>query len=182
MTAVTARCLDVTVDAIKALARDGVLGPYGNDTIRGVSESSVQKKMARTLELQASGDRGLSLDPLPAVLVTHVSLRRPASAGDNDFDDGVITQVVQIVDRLTDIRHESDADSYLSWQEAIREKLQTNPYRSESHPAGNVFNVHVTDQLSSENRSLLLREARLVLQVSLYVRTRRDETVTPYDN
>ncbi len=112
---------------------------------------------------KGEGRQGESNLPLPGIVVVYAGVRMPPSAGENDYDDGVMTLLVQIVDRL-DYSNDNNIESYLRWQTDIRESLQKNPYRDLDSYNGNIYLVHVSDEASPDNRAFLFNEARLVSQ------------------
>ena len=106
--------------------------------------------------------------------------RSPESAGEIDFDDGVITMLVQIIDRL-DRSLDNNAESYLRWQLDIREWLHKNPYRDLSKNIGEIYFVHVSDAAAPEYRAFIMDECRLASTIKLFTRCRRDIEVRNYD-
>lgn len=170
-----------TKDALKEMARQGLFRAAGNDTLRGISEQAVVGRFAARPTDKNEGDQGESRIVLPGIVVMHLRHSRPPTGGEQDYDDGVIQQMIQIVDRVND-KDDENIESYLRWQEDIRETLQTNPYRYVTHPHGCVYYAQVSDQVSPSNETFLLRQARLVLQVNLYTRTRINRETLNHGN
>lgn len=174
-------CYNTTKETITVMARDGVFKAMGTDTLRGVREQAVIGRFVLNPDGQNGGDQGEAKTPLPGIVVSHLKHIRPATGGENSYDDGVIQQLVQIVDRIDD-QDDNNAESYFRWQEDIREHLQVNPYRHVVHPYGNVYYVQVSDQLAPGNDVFVMRQARLILQVNLYTRSRINRDTLQHDN
>lgn len=181
MSSLAYECYRTTKETIAGMARDGVFAAMGTDTLRGVREQAVTGRFVVSPDRNNGGDQGESNIPLPGIVISHIRHSRPPTGGENSYDDGVIQQLIQIVDRIDD-RDDSNAESYFRWQEDIREMLQINPYRRVVHPYGNVYYVHVSDQLAPGNDVFVLRQARLTLQVSLYTRSRINRDTLQHDN
>lgn len=172
----------VTRDRIKKMAEDGLFKAIGEtDTLRGISPESVVGRFRPSLgENRGSGNQGESVIPLPGIIISWLGHTRPPNAGNNDYDDGVITMLVQVVDRL-DRSADNNIESYMRWMVDIRETLQLNPYRDLCRNLGEIYLVHVTESVGPDQRAYILDEARLVNQVSLFTRARRDIGVKNYD-
>lgn len=172
----------VTRDRLKQMADDGVFMAVGDaDTLRGISADSIVGRFSpKPVPHRTGGNQGESSIPLPGIVVSWIGHHRPENAGDNDHDIGTISMLVQIVDR-TDRSYDNNMESYMRWQNDIREVLQANPYRVQSRNLGEIYFVHVTEKVGPDARAYVLDEARLVMQVSLKTRTRRDINVVNYD-
>lgn len=172
----------ITRDTLKQMAREGVFTSIGDeDTLRGISEEAIIGRFQpKPKEERGTGNQGESRYSLPGIHIAWVGHDRPESAGEIDFDDGIITMLVQIVDRL-DRSEDNNIESYMRWQTDIREWLQKNPYRDLSKNIGEIYFVHVTETVSLDNRSFIADEARLVQTVKLFTRSRRDIGVRNYD-
>ena len=175
------KCYQLTISTLQEMVRQGVFRPVGTDTLRGLeSDSQIIGRLAVAQARSEEGNQGESNLPLPCILVTHVRNRRPVSGGEHNYDDGIIEQLIQICDRL-DGTTDANILSYLQWQTDIREHLQANPYRGSTHPDGNAFLVHVTDQVSAGNETYLIRQCKLALQVNIHNRTRIDKDKSGHD-
>ena len=171
----------VTRDQLKAMARDQIFTAVGEDKIRGIDEGAVVGKFRpQASQERGSGDQGEYMLPNPGIVLSWIGHNRPVNAGENCFDDGMITMLIQVVDRL-DRSLDANIESYMRWMADIREWLQANPYRDQSRNLGEIYLVHVTDYVSPDQRAYILDEARLVMTVALYTRTRRDTGVRNYD-
>jgi hypothetical protein len=170
-----------TKEAIKEMARQKLFRAAGNDTLRGVAPEAVVGRFAARQDPNNEGDQGENNLLLPGIVISHVRHTRPPTGGEFDYDDGIIQQLVQIVDRINDKDDES-IESYLKWQEDIRETLQTNPYRNVTHPFGNIYYVQVSEQVAPGNETFVMRQAKLVLQVNLYTRTRINRETLQHGN
>ena len=69
----------------------------------------------------------------------------------------------------------------MRWLTDIREGLQSNPYRNLDQHLGDIYLVHVKETVAPEYRSYVVDEARLVLTLLLFTRTRRDIGVKNHD-
>jgi len=169
-----------TINALKSMASRGVFRAIGQDTIRGISQEAVVGRWRPKISQEkGSGSTGESQIPLPGIVVVYIGHNRPPSAGENDYDDGVITILTQVVDRL-DYSNDNNIESYLRWQADVREYIQANPYRDLDSYNGDIYLTHVSDQVSAENQVYVYNEARLASQVSLFTRVRRDIGVRSY--
>ena len=159
------------------MARDGIFVSIGDtDTLRGIDEEAIVGLFRPKVAEQNQGE---AMNPLPGIHLTWLGHNRPESAGEIDFDDGIITMLVQIVDRM-DRSDDNNVESYMRWQTDIREWLQKNPYRDLSKNLGEIYFVHVTDTVSPENQAFISNEARLVQTIKLFTRSRRDIEVSNY--
>lgn len=172
----------VTRDRIQKMAEDGLFKAIGEtDTLRGIVPESVVGRFRPSVgENRGSGDQGENTIPLPGIVISWLGHSRPPNAGNNDYDDGIITMLVQVVDRL-DRSYDNNIESYMRWMVDIRETLQLNPYRDLCRNLGEIYLVHVTESVGPDQRAYILDEARLVNQVSLFTRARRDIGVKNYD-
>lgn len=169
-----------TIHALRSMAGRGVFRAIGQDTLRGIQpEAVVGRWRPRTTPQQGSGRQGESNLPLPGIVVTYVGNNRPPGAGEYDYDDGVITLIIQVVDRL-DYSSDNNIESYMRWQADIREYLQKNPFQDLDSYNGCIYLVHVSEHVSAENQVYVYNEARLASQVSIFNRTRRDIGVQSY--
>lgn len=170
-----------TIDILKDMAERGVFQAVGNDTIKGVDPAGVVGRVAPKIQPhRGDGESGESNLPLPGILVTWLGHKRPETAGEIDTDDGIITMLIQVVDRLDRTPGDTGIESYMRWLSDIRENLQANPYRSKGMYVGDIYFVHVTESVSADNRAYIQDEARLVLSLSLFTRSRRDTGVKPH--
>lgn len=170
-----------TRDSLRKLADAGVFQAIGDDQIRGVNAAGVVGRFAPKIkEERGQSDQGESNLPLPGILITWLGHKRPETAGEMNYDDGVITMLIQIVDRLDRSPGDTGIESYMRWQVDIRETLQRNPYREQCRLQGDAYFVHVTESVSADNRAYILDEARLVLQLSIFTRSRRDTGEKPH--
>lgn len=169
----------VTRDTLRSMAESGVFKAIGEtDRIRGISKEAVLGQFAPQMPSQrGNGDLGESNIPLPGILVTWIGHRRPETGGEVDSDDGVISMLIQLVDRLDRAGRtigDQNIESYMRWMSDVRESLQKNPYRGLDLYLGDMYHVHVTESISPNNREFVSDNARLVLQVSIFTRTRRN--------
>jgi len=171
----------ITRDSIRKMADEGVFQAIGEDTLRGVNSAGVVGRFApRIKEERGQGDQGESNLPLPGILITWLGHKRPETAGEMDYDDGVISMLIQVVDRLDRTPGDTGIESYMQWLTDIRETLQANPYRPLAAHRGDIYFIHLTESVSADNRAYIADEARLVLQLSLFTRSRRDTGVKPH--
>lgn len=171
-----------TRDTLKRMADEGIFVAIGDvDTLPGIcSEAVIARFRPAIMPERGGGDQGESNIPLPGIIITWAGHNRPETAGENDLDDGVITMIIQIVDRL-DRSEDDNIESYFRWMTDIREHLQRNPYRSLCQRLGDIYLAHMTDSVEPENRHFLMDEARLVSTLKLFTRSRRDTGVVNYD-
>jgi len=170
----------ITRDTLKQMAREGMFVGIGTDTLRGISEEAIIGRFRPKPMPERSGGNRESNYPLPGIHLTWLGHHRPESAGEIDFDDGVITMLVQTIDEL-DRSEDDNIESYMRWQTDIREWMQGNPYRDLSPNLGEIYFVHVTESTAPEHQAFLMDEARLVLTAKLFTRSRRDSGVRNYD-
>ena len=170
-----------TRDRLRAMADDGIFTAIGEDTLQGITSEAIVGRFAPKLKQERSGgDQGESNLPLPGIIIAWVGHNRPESAGEIDMDDGIITMLIQVVDRL-DRSSDNNIESYMRWLTDIREWAQYNPYRVLSPHLGEIYFVHMTETVAPEHQPFLADEARLVLTVKLFTRSRRDISVRNYD-
>lgn len=170
-----------TRDVLRSMADDGVFQPVGEDSIRGINAAGIVGRFAPKIQPErGNGEFGESNLPLPGLLITWIGHRRPETAGEIDSDDGVISMLIQLVDRLDRTPGDTGIESYMRWLSDVRERLQANPYRSQGMYQGDMYFVHVTESVSADNRAYIQDEARLVLQLSIFTRSRRDIGVKPH--
>jgi hypothetical protein len=172
-----------TRDFLRKMATDGVFQAVGNDNLRGICSEAVTGRFAqRRTEERGGSDRGETNLVLPGILIMWAGHNRPESAGEIDYDDGIITMIIQIVDTF-DRNEDNDSciESYMRWLTDIREGLQSNPYRNLDQHLGDIYFVHVKETVAPEFRSYVIDEARLVLTLNLFTRTRRDIGVKNHD-
>lgn len=170
----------VTRDTLKQMAREGVFVGIGEDTLRGISEEAIIGRFRPKIQPERGSGKRETNYPLPGIHITWMGNNRPPSAGEIDFDDGIITMLIQTIDSL-DSTEDNNIESYMRWQTDIREWLQGNPYRDLSPNLGEIYFVHVTESVAPEHQPFLVDEARLVLNVQLFNRARRDSGVRNYD-
>jgi len=172
-----------TRDTLRKMAVDNVFQAVGSDNLRGICPEAVTGRFAqRRAEERGQSDRGETNLVLPGILVTWAGHNRPESAGEIDYDDGIITMLIQIVDTFDrNEDNDSSIESYMRWLTDIREGLQANPYRNLDQHLGDIYLVHVKETVAPEFRSYVVDEARLVLTLSLFTRTRRDIGVKNHD-
>lgn len=185
MSSIAYACYRITKETLQEMARTNIFTAAGADATAGttfkvVPEAVVGRLNARP-DRDAEGDQGESNLLLPGIIVMHLRNSRPPTGGEQDYDDGIIQQLIQIVDRIDD-RDDSNYESYLRWQEDIREVLQENPYRSQTHPYGNIYYAQVSDQVAPGNEAYILRQAKLAIQVNLYNRTRINRSTLQHGN
>jgi hypothetical protein len=163
------------------MAEDGMFQPIGDDTIKGISPAGIVGRFApRIQEERGQSSQGESNLPLPGILISWLGHNRPETAGEVDRDDGQITMLIQLVDRLDRTPGDTGLESYFRWLVDIREALQENPYRSLCNQNGEIYLVHVSEKIAPDNRAYLNDEARLALQINLFTRTRRDRRGNPH--
>ena len=162
------------------MARKGVFIGIGSDTLRGISEEAIIGRFRPKVQPERGSGQRETNYPLPGIHITWMGHNRPESAGEVDYDDGIITMLVQTIDSL-DSTEDNNIESYMRWQTDIREWLQVNPYRDLSPRIGEVYFVHVTESVAPENQAFLMDEARFVLTVKLFTRSRRDIGGRNYD-
>ena len=170
----------ITRDTLKTMAKKGVFVGIGLDTLRGISEEAIIGRFRPKPMSERSGGNSERNYPLPGIHITWMGHNRPESAGEVDYDDGIITMLIQTIDAL-DRSEDNNIESYMRWQTDIREWLQENPYRDLSPNLGEIYFVHVTEYTAPEHQEFLLDEARLVLTIKLFTRSRRDSGVRNYD-
>ena len=171
-----------TRDLLKHKASQGVFSPVGGDSIRGIDPAAVIGRFAPKIQPQRGQSfQGESNIPLPAILITWIGHNRPVSAGENCYDDGQITMLIQVVDRLDRTPGDTGLESYMCWMNHIREALQANPYRQLTGNTGDIFLVHMSEKISGDNQAYINDEARLVCQLTLFTRSRRDTGEMPHD-
>lgn len=171
----------VTRDTLRKMAEDNVFQPIGEDTIRGIDAAGIVGRFApRIKEERGQSFQGEQNLPLPGILITWLGHRRPETAGEVEYDDGVIQMLIQVVDKLDRTPGDIGIESYMRWLVDIREILQANPYRELCDKQGDLYLVHCTESVSTDNRAYIQDEARLVLQLSLFTRSRRDTGVKPH--
>jgi len=170
-----------TRDTLRSMAERNIFQPVGGDTLRGINAAGIVGRFAPKIQPErGDGEYGESNLPLPGILITWLGHKRPETAGEIDSDDGIISMLIQLVDRLSRSPGDDGIESYMRWMADIREHLQANPYRSQGMYQGDIYFVHVTDSVSADNRAYIQDEARLVLQLSLFTRSRRDTGVKPH--
>jgi len=170
-----------TRDTLRYMASQGVFTAIGEDTLRGIDAAGIVGRFTPKIKQErGQSEHGESNLPLPGILITWLGHNRPETAGEMNYDDGVIQMLIQVVDRLDRSSGDSGIESYMCWLNLIRESLQGNPYRNLCGNAGDIYFVHATEKVSADNQSYLNDEARLVLQLSLYTRSRRDTGELPH--
>lgn len=167
-----------TRDTLRGMARQNLFQAIGEGGTTAITEAAIIGRFSPQIKPErGQGYQGESNLVLPGILITWLGHRRPETAGETEYDDGIITMLIQVVDKLDRTPDDTGVESYMRWLSDIREVLQTNPYRDLDIYQGDIFNVHATESVSADNRAYINDEARLVLQLSLFTRTRRDTGV-----
>ena len=106
----------VTKDTLKRMADDNVFQAIGDDQIRGVNSAGVIGRFSpRIKEERGQSFQGEQNIPLPAILITWIGHRRPETAGEIEYDDGVIQMLIQLVDKLDRTPGDTGVESYMRW-------------------------------------------------------------------
>lgn len=172
-------CLDTVHQVIRSMARSRQFSAIGRDSIQTLNPESVIKRFNRRPRKSERGDQSpeRSLDT-PGIIVTYLGHKRPATAGENTVDDGVVKILVQLVDAGDDGDF-TNGESYLNWMSRIRKSLQgkpDNPSPLEQCPLtlGQVYFVHVAEMNPPDETDWGFDEhMRMALSVDAFTRTLR---------
>lgn len=95
----------------------------GTDTVRDIKSAAIV--IRKLPERLTWWERNFQTETMPGILISPVSVTRPATAGTNVRDDALYKIVIQVLDKDTGKNKVRNLRTYLKWQEQIARYLQS---------------------------------------------------------
>ena len=169
-TSLESHCLFAVKNVLKDMARAGVFKVKRGGSVDRVREQAIISQFGRAVDTSSL--------PLPGFVVTYLGHNRSVNAGENNADTGVITILVQFIDKMSN-EDDPNANSYFTWLSTARTWLLDGPLESPPESLGYVYHTHISDYSPPAEYDWAVHDQmKMMFTVQAFTKTKRTKETT----